>query len=73
MIHWICNFYERKLSVSAPLTHVAVDPISGVLLLCLGDDAVGAEVVGLLAAVAGARPEHRHPPVPRVHLSSGSW
>ena len=63
------QLFERKLSAS--LTHVAVDPISRVLLLRLGDDAVGAEVVGLLAAVAGARPEHRHPPVPGVHLLSG--
>merc|ERR1719367_2506934 len=53
--------------------HVAVDPISRVLLLRLGDEAVGAEVVGLLAAVARARPEHRHPPVPGVHLIERRW
>ena len=52
------------------LTHIAVDPIPGVLFR-LGDDAIGTKVVGLLAVVAGARPEHHHPPVPRVHLLSG--
>ena len=55
------NKRGQKRESTKPLTHVAVDPVP--VGLGLGDDAVGAEVVGLLAAEARARAEDDHPPV----------